>query len=427
MSTPSASTGPATPSGTNPPPTSPAPRSGLSGGAKVGIVLAVVLVVVLGVWAANLIPGVPGPFATKGGPSAISSNAAEGEAAPVAATHDAGALVLLAGVNSLNSYSFGTDLGSTLCPLTGGLSANITVPAVSGNYSNGNAELWLFIYYNSTAPSESIVAVVGSTAYFLGTIAGALCVSAPPFQALPAHPASSSSAASSLQSSAAPFTARYGSANSIYVLIENNTSTDPTWYAIYTPCGYDPTTNTTTGGNATSTFLGEANGSTGSYIFGYTESDVNCTDLNPTTPTYELFMFEVVASGSAGNFDTVLDLSPSAGLTTAYFGLSVTNVSTSAVQPTATVAAGCAYGAAVSSCTAGTGWYAVLESDTGTVLATYGNATPEWGNLAPATTNVTLNSGMSLVVVSNVQYDGLGYEITAVGTGGYSVSGVASL
>ena len=425
MSTPPPSAPASPPSGTNSTPAG-TPRTGLSGGAKAGIAIAVIVIVVLAALALGVVPGVS-LFGSKGGSSGSSSAAAEGSAAPVAASHDAGSLVLVAGVNSVYSFSFGTDLGSKVCPFTGGLAANVTVPAVTGNYSNGNAELWVFVYYNSSAPSESIVAVVGSSTYFLGTVAGVLCVSAPPFQGLPAHTTSSSSVASTLQSSAAPFTSHYGSANSIYVLFENNSSTSPTWFVIYTPCGYNPATNETTGGNAQSTFLGEVNGSTGAYIIGGSESGVNCTALNPETPSYELLMDELSSSGSAGDYEVSLALSPTAGLTTSLFGLTVTNVTTLATEATATVPVGCAYGAEVSSCTAGTGWYAVLVSDVGTVLATYGNATPVWGNLDPTTTNVTLNSGMTLLIVSNVQYAGQGYELTADATGADEVSGAVSL
>lgn len=404
------------------PPPAPAPSRGLSPGAKVGIGIAVVAIVIFAALALGLVPGIH-LFGTKGGPTGPSSDSALQAAGPVASAHGAGALVLEAGVNSVTSFQFGMLAGNVSCPVHNGLSANLTVPAQTGNYSNGYAAMWLLIYYNVSAISESVIAVLSGTTYFLGSVSGALCVAPLPLQALPSHPVSSTTVAAALANDAAPFTSQHASADSVFALVQTQNMTAPAWAVAYTPCSFDPSNGTTTGPDHTQEFVGEVNGTTGSVVLGIVETNVNCSSASPIH-SYTLGMAVLSAQAAAGRYAVTVGLAPTAGLTTDRFGLSVKNA-TSVVQSPASVPAACAYGAAVSSCTVATGWYAVLVGSGGTVLATYGSGS--WGNLAPATTNVTLTGSMSLVVISNTLYDGSGYTLSAFSTSIDTVTGSVAL
>ncbi len=150
------------------------------------------------------------------------------------------------------------------------------------------------------------------------------------------------------------------------------------------------------------------------------------TKTSTSTP-YELGMSETSATGSGTAYQIVLSLSPTTGLTTSIFGLTITSAS-GASLPTIAVPAACKAGAAPSACTtvAG-GWYVALVGSGGTVAATYGNATAVWGNYATGTTTVALNGGYSLYILTQTSYSGVGYAIAAFGTSTSSVSGSAAL
>ena len=62
------------------------------------------------------------------------------------------------------------------CPLTGGISKWGTLPAFTGDYSNGYATTWLWYFYSGTGPSLMIITTQGSTATFVGTATGSKCV-----------------------------------------------------------------------------------------------------------------------------------------------------------------------------------------------------------------------------------------------------------
>jgi hypothetical protein len=238
----------------------------------------VAVAVVLAVVALGLVLGVS-LFGSHGGGNGVSSSSALGHAAGVASAHGAGVLVLETGVSTTFSFSYGKVTGNTSCPVTDPLATNFTVPSATGGYSSGDATLWLFLYANSTGPSESVVAVVGSTAYFLGQVTGSTCVSSTSFLPIPAGTVDSTTAAGAFDQDAGSFLSAHSSANAVYALVNNSTE-GPEWLIAYTNCSYDPANNTTSGGDAGDLDSGIVNGTTGTLITSNFDSDLNCSGLN---------------------------------------------------------------------------------------------------------------------------------------------------
>ena len=151
------------------------------------------------------------------------------------------------------------------------------------------------------------------------------------------------------------------------------------------------------------------------------------TRSGASTP-YSLGLAVSTATGNSPNFYVYLQLSPTQGLTTSAFGMSVTLTSTSSAQAIAAVPAACKYGVSVATCVSGTGWYALIVGSGNTVVATYGNVTGVWGNYATGTSTLALSGTYQMVIVSNVLYDDSGgHLLTAFGVGASSVSGSAYL
>jgi len=280
MADPSMSTSPSPPGGPTPSvtaygslPPRPPPK-GLSKGAKIGIVVVVVVAVVVAALAAGVVPGVKLFGSGSSGPAVASSSSALGSANSTAAQYGAGALIAAIGVSLSYSYSFGA-LGSftgTDCKAAHTLASNVSVPAETGSYSAGEAPLWVFLYNNTTAGTDSIIAVIGSTPYYLGTLSGSGCVSASVGAAISPGYVSSSTAASLVDSDAGSFISSHGSANAFYLLFENATAHAPEWVIIYTNCSYDFATNKTTGGSAAQLFLGEVNAATDTALLTTTDT-----------------------------------------------------------------------------------------------------------------------------------------------------------
>jgi hypothetical protein len=274
---------PTSPPNASMPPAAPPPKAGLSGGAKALIAIVVVIVLVVAVLALGLIPGIS-LFGTSAAGNGVGSASALGDASGPATSHDAGSVVTEIGISTTFSFSFGYTSGNSSCSVTGGLSSdadNFTVPAETGSYASGSAVMWIFLYYNSVGPSESVVAVVGSTAHFLGQVSGALCVGALDLLPIPAGTVDSVAAASAIDASA--FTSAHGSATALYELVDSENSTaGPEWAIAFTNCSYDPNTNMTTGGDAGDVFYGIVNGTSGAAVVSAYEDDLNCSGLGLT-------------------------------------------------------------------------------------------------------------------------------------------------
>ena len=122
-------------------------------------------------------------------------------------------------------------------------------------------------------------------------------------------------------------------------------------------------------------------------------------------------------------YDT-FSLSATSGLTTSLFGLKITNASGSAVG-TVAVPTACGVTDAASVClAAGTGWawYAILETSTGNVAATFTGSA--WSS---ATSPVTVTSAYSIVIVSASQLAGTGSTLSSFGTTSSAVSGSTTM
>ena len=132
---------------------------------------------------------------------------------------------------------------------------------------------------------------------------------------------------------------------------------------------------------------------------------------------------------ATNNYWEVIPLSPTTGLTTAMFGLTVHNVNGVGVGTDASKqATNCASTKALSAadCTAppATGdWYIVLASSANnTIMGFYNNTgwTSSYGTVA-------VTSSMELVLVSYVSYAGVGDSLVASSSGSSSISGSVSL
>ena len=132
-------------------------------------------------------------------------------------------------------------------------------------------------------------------------------------------------------------------------------------------------------------------------------------------------------SGNSTSYYDTLSVSASSGLTTAEFGLKIAGVSGNVVSPDPTAWSHCtgnfvevAVGSNSGCAAVSPGWYAVLVSSSGTVLATYSGGS--WN-----TTIAVSNSDTLVLVNYGSQLAGSGDTLSAFGVGGSSVSGSTTL
>jgi len=157
--------------------------------------------------------------------------------------------------------------------------------------------------------------------------------------------------------------------------------------------------------------------------------------INEASPPYELGMTLVRATNSSGpppSFYVNLSLAPTLGLAIDMFGLEVANVSTSLAAPLDDPSSGCVYhgGPVNSVCPSnGTGWYAVLEGPTGSILATYGGSgvSGAWANFGSSGPGVPVFGSDSLILISGSDHAFPSFGIYAFGTGTAAVSGYSEL
>jgi len=154
------------------------------------------------------------------------------------------------------------------------------------------------------------------------------------------------------------------------------------------------------------------------------------THSGAATP-YSLGMGTPSTSNPAANtYYEVIVLSPTGGVTTALFGLSVLKTSGTAITSiaTASIPTNCKAGNAitVANCASpgAAGWYIALAyQGNSTIISTYaGGATPAW-----TAATVALSSAMELLLVSYTSYAATGDTLNAVASSSSSVSGSVSL
>jgi len=220
---------PTSPAPTSPPP-GPAPGTPATGGSKskrtvaiavVAIVIVVLLVVSLALAGVLHLGG--------GGSSGSTANTSTEESA--AATSGNLASGISGGPWSLVD-AFGSDStttvthnassafpGNATCYLQNGTISSVTVPAYSGNYSNGMAQLWLFEYYH--ADHALLIVVQNGAAHEVGEVGGPGCYFTGAPTLLPSGLVDSSAAAQAAvrTSAGASFARTYASANATYSLL----------------------------------------------------------------------------------------------------------------------------------------------------------------------------------------------------------------
>lgn len=170
----------------------------------------------------------------------------------------------------------------------------------------------------------------------------------------------------------------------------------------------------------------DANLTSGSVTVNGLPTDVAIT-FTAVPTSYELGMTVTGSEGSGTTWDDILELSPTSGLETSYFGLKVTTPSETVLPVETANGSACTVSSATNVPTGcrGTpgGWYGVLVGATGYIIALYTSA----GWTYVSGTSITLTNADSLWVVTAVQVAGNGYVISAYSTGASSVSGSADL
>lgn len=138
--------------------------------------------------------------------------------------------------------------------------------------------------------------------------------------------------------------------------------------------------------------------------------------------------------GSGTNWFDNLALSPTSGLTTSMFGLSIVSPAGATYALAAAVGGtGCtlgatfATGAAACNGPAAAGWFGLILTSGGVITATYllSGGAGLWTYNTGST--IALNSGYTLEVISFAQLNGNDYTISAFSTGTSSVSGSGTL
>ena len=149
------------------------------------------------------------------------------------------------------------------------------------------------------------------------------------------------------------------------------------------------------------------------------------THTGASTPYNVGFTSATPSNPAANNYWEVIPVSPTTGLTTAMFSLSVQSISHTSVGTTVAATSTCKAGNQLTSTNcaapAATGdWYVALVGQANsTVIATFGPTA--WSGTFAVT------ASMEIVLVSYVSYAGTGDSLAAVSSGGSSISGSVSL
>ncbi len=163
------------------------------------------------------------------------------------------------------------------CPFTGGTESWPSVPAWTGNYSNGYQTAWIFYVYDSTGPAVHLYFVEGTSVTLVGTVSGKDCVGDFSYEnALTAtNVTDSTGATAALAGDAAGYVSAYPSASSSLVVFPGFTYLTftgyPVWYVLYTTC-------TPTGGGTADNFTAEVNATNGHVLSYSTSTTGTCPD-----------------------------------------------------------------------------------------------------------------------------------------------------
>jgi flagellin-like protein len=149
------------------------------------------------------------------------------------------------------------------------------------------------------------------------------------------------------------------------------------------------------------------------------------THTGASTPYNVGFTTATPSNPASNNYWEIIPVSPTTGLTTAMFGLVVNSISNTGVGTVVAASANCKAGNKLNSTNcaapaASGNWYVALAGQSNsTIIATFGSA--GWSGTFAVT------ASMEIVLVSYVSYAGTGDSLTAVSSGGSSISGSVSL
>jgi hypothetical protein len=385
-------------------------------------VVAIVAILLL----AGLIPGVHlGSSSGGSGPTLTSSGQASPLASAMATRISAGSLYGVFGISPTIGFSgtlesfFGCDLSA---PTTG----NVSIAGNTGTYYTGTAVGWLFIYYSAGNTTVSIIGVLGTQAELIAKYTGAGCAAIfgnlAPLPTTYSNSTVATTIADTLGLGISAFLIAHPQASAEYALMASNSTHAPAvWRIFYSTCAIGPMSGSGTGDNAT-TYLNA--GDAGAYPL--TANVTNGGTCNgggnpvPGLGGLEFVGWTYSMSGvDSGGYYDAFNVTGSAGLTTAGFGLLVID-STFGTANIGPVPSTCIAGAVASTaCPEPSGaheWYAVLTSySTGKVLATYGGSNWVW-TYGVGVSSLPIVSGDQIVVVSNDLLRSSGDYVTPFGT-----------
>ncbi len=222
----------------------------------------------------------PGGVGSPGG----TLSAAEGLAGPYLVGGDWN-LLLAEGLAATNSTSLPLNdtpvPGCTVETLHGTVPGTVSIPAFSGNLTDGTASAWLLEYQNVSATGFLVVVTTGSSVELAAIVSGTVCsTSEGDLVPLPGNVVDSSTAAAAV---AADGGFAYLAAQSVGISLSmslgsfdvNGTLTGPVWTFAYSPCSFTLTGGI--GGPTSGTeFTAVVNATTGAVLLA-TPSSVSCS------------------------------------------------------------------------------------------------------------------------------------------------------
>lgn len=226
------------------------------------------------------VPGTGGQisYVQAEGLAITAANSLGGNWTPVAAHIYPGSTTVpsltISGTDLTSSTTNGSVPSNGACLLEGGISSWPTVPAWTGNYSNGLLTAWRFVFYQGLTDSEEFVTVQGGQASNIGYAAGLNCTGSLPSQSpLTSAPIDSSQAAVALLSSDHAYVTAHPQASAYFSLVNDSNSLQ--WLVGFTTCP-------ASGGGTGADFTGDVSAVTGQ-VLGTNETNVTCPA--PPSPT----------------------------------------------------------------------------------------------------------------------------------------------
>jgi flagellin-like protein len=160
------------------------------------------------------------------------------------------------------------------------------------------------------------------------------------------------------------------------------------------------------------------------------------TSHGASTP-YSVDFTSAGGTGSGNAWYDPMGVTPTTGVTTSMFGLTISPAGGGSYALGAAAGTGCtlpasgapktwATGSAGCNGPGAAGWYGVLVASNNSIMALYSTSGSGW-TYADGLTTISLTNSYTLYVVSYNQLSGQGYTINAFSTGTSSVSGSGSL